>query len=336
MKILYAAGNFSGSLIRFSRFLENLPDSYDIKLAAFNIPGYRPIDWTLDALNQDIRHDPNKRNHRRLYGDLKLMSDTQMKLFNYENMEIYIRDIRRFAPDLVISDFEVATCYVASLLRLPYIISSPLMLYPAINNKTLNQQSQWRSGKFRYGGLLYDNQTRLSLFPTDYLDLIIETPYSLTNEKISKKRFDLISPYYHNYAGDGIGRIALLKNTNDKNLYRILSKFDFKIFNTENDDYHTALKNSKYVILEGETPSLIDALISHKKVITIPTLKCTEALINIALGNNLGYLYDLGKIGCYSPKKIEDEIVKSLNFSGNNFIINKKRAFLHERIKEYL
>src|SRR5277367_870732 len=93
MKILYAAGNRSGSFFQMKRFLDTI-QNHTVKIAAYKkSSGNINIDYTLDALLNFSGHNENI-------------------AFN-GNFIYYCKEIERFAHDLIISDFEIYTSIYA-------------------------------------------------------------------------------------------------------------------------------------------------------------------------------------------------------------------------------
>src|SRR5258706_5453728 len=95
MKILYAANNNINSLIQLSRFLRVISKQHHIKISAYkkSSPPSINIDWTLDALLN--------------------IFNPRLSL-NNDNLCIYYDQVKKFKPDLVISDFEYFTSSVAA------------------------------------------------------------------------------------------------------------------------------------------------------------------------------------------------------------------------------
>lgn len=91
---------------------------YSIKLSAYSksIKDLN-VNWTLDAL-------------------LDFSGKSSNISFKNSNFALYMREIKRFAPDLIISDLEPYTSYAALELGIPVWQVSPLLLYYGINHKT--------------------------------------------------------------------------------------------------------------------------------------------------------------------------------------------------------
>ena len=104
MKILYAANNNYSSRFQLFRFLENFSNNHTLKISAYqkSCPPNVNIDFTLDPLLH--------------YEDFDTIT-----IKDNENFWIYFNLIKNFSPDIIISDLEVYTNFVAQKLNIPYI-----------------------------------------------------------------------------------------------------------------------------------------------------------------------------------------------------------------------
>ena len=119
MKILYAANNSRNSYFQLKRFLSSIKHkNIDVRVAAYrSSAGDLNIDYTLDALLNFTNPDANIS-------------------FN-GNYTFLFNEIKRFTPDLIISDLEVYVSIIASEMQIPLWIISPLLLYSALDKKTI-------------------------------------------------------------------------------------------------------------------------------------------------------------------------------------------------------
>jgi hypothetical protein len=117
MKILFGAGNFIGSNIMLSRFL-NHTDEHDVRIAAYyrNHQYLKSIDWCLDAIQ--VRCEPNYFKDK--YGVAGPPVDHGMS-------DMIINDLLEWGPELVISDCEFFTAMVAKVLEIPLWYCSPML-----------------------------------------------------------------------------------------------------------------------------------------------------------------------------------------------------------------
>lgn len=114
LKILYAASNCKGSYHSLKRFRETYGPFYDIKYAGFSSSLQNDhANWNLDAL-------------------LDFRNKYQNVSFKNKNFPIFFQEIKNFAPDLVISDLEIYSSYVALELQIPLWQVSPLLLLQGV------------------------------------------------------------------------------------------------------------------------------------------------------------------------------------------------------------
>src|SRR5271155_1177897 len=109
MKILYAAGDNTNACTQLSRFVQAMPN-HQIKVAAYqqSSPKGMNIDWTLNCL-------------------LNVFTG---QIAENDNLKIYYDQIVYFAPDLIISDLEYFTSYLAGVGNIPlWQCSSSLINY---------------------------------------------------------------------------------------------------------------------------------------------------------------------------------------------------------------
>ena len=119
MRILYAANNNFNSYFQLKRFISSIKHKdIEIKVAGYKSSmGDLNIDYTLDALLNFTNPDANIS-------------------FN-GNYTLLYHEIKRFSPDLIISDLEIYTSIIASEMNIPLWVVSPFLLYIALYKKTL-------------------------------------------------------------------------------------------------------------------------------------------------------------------------------------------------------
>src|SRR5215472_2925063 len=117
MKILYAASNNQNAKIQLSRFLDAIGTNHQIKIAAYkkSTPSGVNVDWTLDAL-------------------LNIYRPNLLSLHN-DNLDIYYEQVRSYNPDVVVSDMEYFTSYVANDLNITLIQCSSSIINFALERK---------------------------------------------------------------------------------------------------------------------------------------------------------------------------------------------------------
>lgn len=111
MKILYAASNRTGAALQLQRYVQIFSNSqHEIKIATFSHPLISfNYDYCLDAL-------------------LNFLNPTDKICFN-SNFSYYCKELIKFQPDLIISDFELYTSIFAIENNIPLWQVSPLLLY---------------------------------------------------------------------------------------------------------------------------------------------------------------------------------------------------------------
>lgn len=122
MRILYAAGNRPGSAEPFRRFIELMadrPHHQILRCAYTRSMGSQTIDYCLDALLNFSNPEGN------------LTFNANYRQLSYE--------IRRWAPELVISDVEPFCSLIGLEMRRPVWQVSPLLLYWAVEHAAKHQ-----------------------------------------------------------------------------------------------------------------------------------------------------------------------------------------------------
>jgi hypothetical protein len=118
IKLLYAASNRIGSYLQFKRFLDTIDKNhYDIKLAAYTKSSCDlDVNYNLDCLlNFSKSNDDNIS-------------------FN-GNYDFYYNEIKRFNPDIIISDLEIYTSIIAIELNILLWQFSPMLIDYALSSE---------------------------------------------------------------------------------------------------------------------------------------------------------------------------------------------------------
>lgn len=290
LKILYAAGNSSNSKIQLVRFLEAIQDyNLIIKIAAYknSSPVNLNIDWTLDSLKD-------------IFGTDKIIIDN-------ENFSIYYDWIKEYSPDLIISDMEYFTCYIANLLNINLWQCNSTLL-----NCAIDSHDKYKTGLYKKHSYI------LSKHPTSsnklYNALIDNASYNfiyshfgdLNNPPKIKNNFDWIRPYHkighlskpchHNIVG--------VSGNSNKNILNLLSNYDDSIAFTERylekyknllvkdinnfEEYYCNLYNSNVFVCEGQANFLADAFYNKKPSIIVINFEDPECIINGIFSESLG------------------------------------------------
>jgi hypothetical protein len=324
LKILYAANNSIGAKIRLIRFLEAIRNKkYNLKIAAYikSSPAV-PIDWTLDALLDIV--DQNK--------------------FSFDNdaVRIYYDQIKYFNPDLIISDCEIYTSYIANLLNIKLWIVSPLLL-----NKVLPFHIKHNVGIRKYYYYIIKSNTKVD----NYNKFIIEhsdrnfvySHFCDLNLFNLPENFKWVRPYYligkkskiaeHEAVGISLNSnyniINLLKNYKDSILFtsNVLEKFENiqnkNIF--EYEEYSCNIKNAKYIFNEGYSSFMADAFYNNKFCFVLPDFYDPECIIYAQCSEYFGLSNTI-----FSSTNYENLDIMDLNHNSYNSSVN----FLHEEIEK--
>jgi hypothetical protein len=119
MRVVYSSNNFIGSNLRLSRILEeNYFDEIKI-LAYYNYSSkLHHIDWALDCLSPK---------------PMNFFKDREAPRINKYYAELILDEITSFKPDMIISDLEPVSAYIAKLANIPLCYLSPLVALLDVN-----------------------------------------------------------------------------------------------------------------------------------------------------------------------------------------------------------
>ena len=136
-KILYAAGNRFGSYFQLKRFVSSIRNkNIELKIAAYKSSiGDLDADYTLDCLLN--------------------FANTNGSSSKNGNYRYYRNEIKRFAPDLIISDVEVYSSLIALDLGIKLWQASPLLIYNA-----LKQEIKYNTNIHKHYSFLLDTSFR--------------------------------------------------------------------------------------------------------------------------------------------------------------------------------
>ena len=323
MKILYATANSQGAKIQLSRFMRAMEGSeHQIKVAAYkqSSPKGLNIDWTLDALLNIYRPE--------------LLS------LNGDNLGIYYEQLKQFAPDLVISDLEYFTSYLASLLNITLWQCSSSLLKHGLRNT-------YNLGLFKYYAHSLNRdpvhtQRTANLIDNSNLNLVYS--HFGDAEKAPKllENFEWIRPYHQVFKHSIMCQhyvVAGLSETN-ANILNVLKKYPDSVVFMESsaeqyynvyvkdignkDEYYCNLKNSLLFVCQGQSSFLADAFYNGKFSLVYPDYKDAESIINSQLSKKLGMgqiMSRTANLANYSELKVQPEYQSSIKY-------------LHEKIKE--
>ena len=326
LKILYAASNNENAAIQLSRFIKAIDGKpFIIKIAAYkrSSPKGISIDWTLDCL-------------------LNIFNPEHITLDN-DNFRIYLDQVKYFAPDLVISDLEYFTSFIAAELNINLWQCSS-----SIINFSLTNKYKYDLGVFsKYAYLFNKNpvytQRIVNIIDNSNRNFIYSHFGDIAYETCQiKENYEWIRPYHN------IGKVSIPcqhnlvagLHHNNKKIIDILKQYEdsvaftrfydetynnLSLKNFENqDEYFCNLKNSKLFISEGQTSFLADAFYNGKYSIVIPNLEDPESIINSSISEKL-----LLSTSIFNYEDLNSYINLSVPIN-----YNRKIKFLHEKVEE--
>ena len=324
MKILYAASNNQNAKVQLSRFLRAMERSqHQVKVAAYkkSSPKNVNIDWTLDALLNIYRPDL-----------LSLQGD---------NLNIYLEQVKDYAPDLVISDLEYFTSSVAKELDINmWQCSSSLINYALVRNEKYNL------GLFKYHAHALNRDTIHSQRMVNILDnssrnLVYSHYGDMAEPSSLLDGFQWVRPY-HQIAKDYVPcqhHITAAFSTLDKRAIAFLKKYPDSVAFVDDpqeryqnvqvkdirivDEYYCNLKNSALYICQGQTSFLADAFYNGKYALIFPDYEDAESITNSQLAQKIG----IGRILTFADELPNSSIEVEPACSGSI-------KYLHEHIEE--
>ena len=295
MKILYAASNNHNARIQLSRFLGQIYSGHVIKIAAYksSSPKGLSIDWTLDALLNIYRPD--------------LLS------VDNDNLEVYFEQIKSFAPDLIISDLEYFTSYIANELNITLWQYSCSLI-----NFALTKREKYNLGLFKHHAHSLNRdpvhtQRIVNMIDNSNCNLVCSHFGDTANPPNLQENFTWIRPY-HKIAKKSVpcqhNVIAGLSSPDNK-LISVLKKYPDSVVFMESptqkhsnvqvkdigmqDEYYCNLGNSSTFVCQGQASFLADAFYNKKAALIYPDYTNTESIINSQLSAHL----QLGHIMTY-------------------------------------
>ena len=325
MKILYAAPNNSNAKIQLARFLDAMQGSdHQIKLAAYkrSMPKDTNIDWCLDALLNFCQPETTS--------------------LNNDNLVIYFDQIKSYAPDLIISDLEYFTSFIANELNVPLWQCSSSLI-----NFAMTRREKYDLGLSKYylyaANMTYEQTQRIvHLIDNSDRNFVYSHFGDAENPPTLQNGFEWIRPYHQihkEYEPCQHYAAAALTNS-DKNIIGVLKKYADSVVFTDccaekyqnvlmkdiaiQDEYYCNLKNSPIFICQGQTSFLADAFYNGKFSIIYPDYNDAEAVINSQLTKKFG----LGRITTYT------EDINLFSDYKVNPTYNENIKQLHEKIEE--
>lgn len=290
-KILYAAHNSYDAKTRLHRFIQNSND-FEIKIAAYKkslIPGL--TNYVLDSLVN-------------LY-------DSNIINYSGDALQNYYDFIKKYNPDLIISDFDPYTSYVANVLQKEIWQVSPNLLIHGLSLKE-KQKLSIRNDFFIHVKHLDTSSGYSVLNILNNADRkLIYSPFGdLTNSPELSSGFEWVRPYYlsfneskachHNLVAafpvNNKKHLSFLKNYEDTVVFsNFINEYykNIKLKNISNEiEYICNLKNCNMFFNQGHTCQISDAFYNKKFSYIYQDFNDLECLSNSKTAD----FYGIGKI----------------------------------------
>lgn len=325
LKILYAASDNENSLIQLSRFLKAIEGKpYIVKIAAYkkSSPKNVSIDWNLDCLKNIFKPEQVSKNN--------------------DNFTTYFEQVKYYNPDLIISDLEYYTSYIADVLNITLWQCSSFLIAFALGRGAVSNTGFTKHYSYltKRGG---ERNEITYLLNNSNCNFVYSHFGDLPNSPELKSNFEWIRPYHEvgkNYIPCSHNVVAgLLKN--NKNIFHLLKKYPdsvaFTNFYEENyanlqlkdidnfEEYKCNLYNSKLFVCEGQTSFLADAFYNNKYSVVMMNLKDPECVINSLFSEKLQLSHTI-----YDAK---EDLSQYFDLSIQNSY-NKQIKYLHEKLDE--
>ena len=288
MKILYAANRNNNSRIQLSRFMEAMNNTdHQIKIAGYKdyLPKGLNIDWCLTAL-------------------LNIYKPELLSL-NNDNLHIYFDQIKSFAPDLIISDLEYFTSYLANLMNTPLWQCSS-----SIISHALPTSEKYDLGLFKFYAYSLNRdpqhtQRTANIIANSDCNFVYSHFGDAENSPKLQGNFEWIRPYHkvHRLHKPCQHYVVAGLSENNKQVVQVLKKYPdsvvfmdagaekyhnikIKDINSE-DEYYCNLRNCSYFVCQGQASFLADAFYNNKCPIIYPDYQDAESIINSHLSKKL-------------------------------------------------
>lgn len=338
MKIFYSAGNYQDINQQLSRWL--LVNKHEVMIAAHlkSSESFLHVHWTLDALYNRL----DNKNPQELF---QLLGHTGAPKVSAKQVEILLREIDDFGPDLIISNGEPVSAHLAKALSVKLWYCSPMHLLDGV---------EWERGDLKYLSLLANTKKYFNKLPQADKILVYSPFGDLLNSPALKSGYEWIQPY-------SIQAIPKLKDQNIavvpiKNRLSKLTKvlncvnFDLTLFTSfadtfthlkikpidDTNAYQEGLGNCNWFFYTGGTSYLADAVYSAiPRVCAAPSLDDPESLLNGVLGKLYGLGDDIAQVELMD-KYAMGEIEKSQsNHRYTPYIKQVSSPKLDEKVNEY-
>lgn len=325
MKILYAASENENAKIQLARFMQAMEGKpFTIKVAAYKKSSpLIHIDWTLDCLKNIFKPD-------------------YVTLDN-DNFVTYYDQVKYYKPDLIISDLEYYTSYIASVLGIPlWQCSSSLV------NFALTNDYKYNLGIFkRYAYLFNKNplhvQRMLNIMDNSNRIFLYSHLGDCQNPPEIKEGFEWVRPYHQVGKNSVLCKHNVVAGTlgNNKKILSLLKQYSDSVCFTEfmgesyenprlkdisdQDEFTCNLRNSNLFVCEGQTSFLADAFYNNKHSVVLTNFEDPECVINSTISERLKLSTSIYQTSANLHPMMHLEVSSNLN---------SQVKFLHERIEE--
>ena len=265
-KILYAASERSIAKIQFNRFKSAIQSKidckeYTLKFAAYNYG------------QPNFSYDFN-------IGYLMELGLTKSHTINSDYIQDYYEFVKLYAPDIIVNDSDHITAHIANLLDIKYINASPInirygMKLPYIVAANFNFYTrQFRDETKNLKNKYIIENAAVNLINSPLADFGFEL----------NKNFKWLRPYYLPLNNSDSANVAVFTNSNKNDLLKLIDlPVDIVYSPSYNEKYsHVSVErelnyngcsvNSKYLISNGHSEYVSDALYNGKIPIIFPDL----------------------------------------------------------------
>ena len=220
MKILYACSNSMNSRIQLERFVKAMKNKpYQLKIAAYKKSSPNiSIDWTLDCL-------------------LNIFKPDHISLEN-ENFETYFHQVKSFNPDLIISDLEYFTSYIANVLNITIWQCGSSLINFALPQSQKHNLGLFKQFYYLFHKVPLNNQRIINMIDNSNHNFVYSHLGDVNREINIKENFEWIRPYHT------VGKYSVLCEHNvvagslqlNKNVINLLKNYNDSVIFSENCD----------------------------------------------------------------------------------------------------
>jgi hypothetical protein len=321
LKILYAASNNQNARIQLERFLQAVRGKpYIIKIAAYqqSTPCNVSVDWTLNCL-------------------LNMFKPETLFFQDNENLQIYYEQVKYFNPDLIISDLEHFTSYIAGVLNIRLWQCSSSIINYALTTKQKYSLGLHKRHAYTFSKNQINTQRTINILNNSSWNGVYSHLGDSASPPTLKSNYQWVRPYHqigkttipcrHNIVAgmlranvkilDMLKRhpdcVAFMHDVSDNYQNIILKPLD------NQEEYFCNLKNCNLFMCAGQTSFLADAFYNGKHAAVITDYKDAECILNSEISENFGHstcvhnIEDLIKVMSYKVEPMYAPNIKYLH-----------------------